>query len=153
MVETARNRAAKFQGMVATLPGKKILEFPTLIGVGNQTNLRAAADKRAAHVNGRSRDVTNTLGMPMRELKSGLVNHGRVQDGCFCQLKVLLRRRRSVRAFWQRESADTVIVRTRMIEAVTHDQRVVGVELIVQARAEGKGSPRHNHTKTQRKRI
>src|SRR6185295_9505895 len=71
----------------------------------------------------------------------------------FSQLNVLSREDRVVAAFGQREPADTRILDASAIEVVTGNQRVAGIDRVVETRTEERVPLRHEESLAEFKRI
>ncbi len=82
----------------------EVLQLPTGRGVRSMTNLRAAADKRAADTEYGYRAVAQLLRAVMRKLKPRFVDGGRVQYGRLSNLKDVRGETRVERALWQRKA-------------------------------------------------
>ena len=68
----------------------------------------------------------------------------RIENRSFSQLHVVIYRERVVSALRQREAADALVLNTSAVVVVTNDQRVAGVDGVIEARAEKRIAPRHD---------
>src|SRR5258705_8484108 len=100
------------------------------------SNLGAATDERAAYIQDRLRAISQTLKSIVRKLKTRLVDHLWVEHGCFRYLKYLVGESVVITAFSQRETADSVVSRYAVVEAVPGNECVIRVNRVINARTE-----------------
>src|SRR6185503_10973622 len=107
-------------------------------------HLRAARAESAAYIEGGNVVVACLLVAVERKLKASLVNGCRVEYRGFSHLHVLICRDRVEAAFGQREAADALVLSAGAIVVVTNDQRVAGVDGVIESRTEKQIAPRHD---------
>src|SRR5215213_114265 len=135
---------AELDRMRAHLLRGKVIQLPTFTLATGVTDLRVTRAERAAHIQRGNGDVSNLLVAAKGVLKASLVDGCRVEYRGFRDLHVLICRSRVEGALRQREAIDALVFNARAVVVVTNDQRVAGVDGVVEAWTKKQVAPRHD---------
>ena len=117
------------------------------------TDLRAARTERSTYVERRHVTVAGLFAATARILKTRFVDHRRVQNRGLSQLDILVCVNDVEATLRQVESTDALVVNSGTVEVVTNDERVIGVDGVVETWTEEHIAPRHEKSLTDVDRI
>ena len=117
--------------------GRVILELIIVPRVKGMTHLRAACVERSKNLNRRAEIIGDDRAVDAEILKPGFVDGAGSQHGGLGDLRVVLGVLHVVSAIHQIESADAAVANAGAQETIAERHRVIGIDLIVDTRAEG----------------